>query len=213
MPENDPVDSIYFNLKELGIILVLSILAAVSGALVPSYLFPEERISDIVYGILVLPGPGAGVLIFGGILCFWLLVGLILVKKPGTAVAMSMLLIAFDLLFGNQVSHYPVAGCPVHRGHHYRSSMPDPGWTRTLELHPAGFFCHAESDNPCPCFAWSGKTRGNRYPAGSISPVLLYFRHPGTLLCVHLLPVSGEVPCCSRSCQYVLHAAFLAFLG
>ena len=103
MPENDPVDSIYFNLKELGIILVLSILAAVSGALVPSYLFPEERISDIVYGILVLPGPGAGVLIFGGILCFWLLVGLILVKKPGTAVAMSMLLIAFDLLFGNQV--------------------------------------------------------------------------------------------------------------
>jgi len=102
MPENDPVDSIYFNLKELGIILVLSILAAVSGALVPSYLFPEERVSDIVYGMLALPGPGAGVLIFGGILCFWLLVGLILVKKPGTAVAMSTLLIAFDLLFGNQ---------------------------------------------------------------------------------------------------------------
>jgi hypothetical protein len=102
MPENNPVDGIYFNLKELGIILVLSILAAVSGALVPSYLFPEERISDIVYGVLVLPGPGAGVLIFGGILCFWLLVGLILVKKHGTAVAMSMLLIAFDLLFGNQ---------------------------------------------------------------------------------------------------------------
>jgi hypothetical protein len=102
MTESDPENSIYFNLKELGIILVLSLLAAVSGALVPSVLFPEGRISDIVYGTLKLPGPGAGVLIFGGILCFWLLLGLILVKKPGTAAAMSMVLIAFDLLFGSQ---------------------------------------------------------------------------------------------------------------
>jgi hypothetical protein len=102
MTEKNPDDRIYFNPKELGIILVLSILAAVSGALVPSYLFPEGRISDIVYGVLNLPGPGAGVLIFGGILCFWLLAGLILVKKPGTAVAMSLILIAFDLLFGSQ---------------------------------------------------------------------------------------------------------------
>jgi len=99
MTKKDPEGSTYFNLKELGIILVLSILAAVSGALVPSYFFPEERISDIVYGVMGLPGPGAGVLISGGILCFWLLVGLILVKKPGTAAAMSLVLIAFDLLF------------------------------------------------------------------------------------------------------------------
>jgi hypothetical protein len=102
MTEKDPEDGIYFNLKELGIILVLSVLAAMSGALVPTYFFPEERISDIVYGVLNLPGPGAGVLIFGGILCFWLLVGLILIKKPGTAAAMSMVLIAFNLLFVSQ---------------------------------------------------------------------------------------------------------------
>jgi len=102
MTESDQDDGIYFNLKELGTILVLSLLAAVSGALVPSVLFPEGRISDIVYGMFSLPGPGAGVLIFGGILCFWFLLGLILVKKPGTAVAMSIVLIAFDLLFGSQ---------------------------------------------------------------------------------------------------------------
>jgi hypothetical protein len=96
-------DAIYFTLREMVFILLLSGAAAVSGVLVPSYLFPEGTISDFVYGTLGLPGPGAGVLVFGSILCFWLLVGLILVKKPGTAVAMAVSIIAFDLLFGNQV--------------------------------------------------------------------------------------------------------------
>jgi hypothetical protein len=99
---NDTGDGIYFSPKEIGIILALSALAAISGALVPSILFPENRISDIVYNVLHLPGPGAGVMIFGGILCFWLLLGIILVKKPGTAAAMSVILVAIDLLFGNQ---------------------------------------------------------------------------------------------------------------
>jgi hypothetical protein len=97
------VDSVYFSFREIGIILLLAVLAALSGAAVPSVLFPEGTISDLVYHTLGLPGPGAGVLIFGGILCFWLLAGLILVKKPGTAVAISVAIIAFDLLFGNQV--------------------------------------------------------------------------------------------------------------
>ena len=101
MTESVTPDTIYFTLREMGFIIVLSVLAAMSGALVPSWLFPEDRISDFVYGVLGLPGPGAGVFIFGGILCFWLLAGLILVKKP--AVAMSVVIIAFDLLFGNQV--------------------------------------------------------------------------------------------------------------
>jgi hypothetical protein len=102
MTETGNIGTVYFNFRELGLILLLSVLAAVSGALVPSYLFPEGRISDFVYGVLGLPGPGAGVLIFGGILCFWLIVGLILVKKPGTAVVISVMIIAFDLLFGQQ---------------------------------------------------------------------------------------------------------------
>lgn len=102
MTGSGAADTIYFSFRDLGLIILLSVLAALSGALVPSYLFPEGRISDFVYGVLHLPGPGAGVLIFGGILCFWLILGLILVKKPGTAVAMAIALIAFDLLFGNQ---------------------------------------------------------------------------------------------------------------
>jgi len=102
MPENGSGDGIYFSLREIGIILALSVLAALTGALIPSYFFPESRLSEYVYGMLELPGPGAGVLVFGSILCFWLLLGLILVKKPGTAAAMAMVLIAIDLLFGNQ---------------------------------------------------------------------------------------------------------------
>ncbi|MDD1694213.1 MAG: hypothetical protein LUQ71_05765 [Methanoregula sp.] len=94
---------IYFSLGELGLILLLSVLAALTGAIIPSLLFPEGKISDFVYTTLGLPGPGAGVFVFGSILCFWLLTGLVLVKKPGTAVAMSVVIIAFDLLLGTQV--------------------------------------------------------------------------------------------------------------
>jgi len=102
MAETIPGEGVYFSIKEIGIILALSVLAALTGALVPSYLFPEGTISSFVYDTLSLPGPGAGVFVFGSILCFWLLIGLILVKKPGTAVAMATVLVAIDLLFGIQ---------------------------------------------------------------------------------------------------------------
>ena len=95
MSGHNPDEGLYFSLREIGIIIILSILAAVTGALVPSYLFPEGRISDFVYNVLHLPGPGAGVMLFGGILCFWLVLGLIVIKKPGAAVAISVVLMVF----------------------------------------------------------------------------------------------------------------------
>jgi hypothetical protein len=103
MTEYGDRSTVYFTLRDLCTILLLSVLAAISGAVVPSYLFPEDRVSVIVYGVLGLPGPGAGVFIFGSILCFWLLTGLILVGKPGTAAAMAVAIIAVDLLIGSQV--------------------------------------------------------------------------------------------------------------
>jgi len=102
MAETENSGSIYFTVREIGILVLLSVLAALTGALVPSYLFPEDRVSAIVYGALGLPGPGAGVLIFGSILCFWLVLGLLVIKKTGSAVVMSVLIIAIDLLFGQQ---------------------------------------------------------------------------------------------------------------
>jgi hypothetical protein len=101
-PAAEPADTIYFTLQELGVIIALSVLAALSGALVPSWIFPDTTISDFVYSGLGLPGPGAGEVVFGGILCFWLLLGLFLVKKPGTAFAMAIILIAIDLMAGSQ---------------------------------------------------------------------------------------------------------------
>ena len=58
MPENGSGDGIYFSLKEIGLILTLSALAALTGALVPLYFFPEGLLSEYVYGMLELPGPG-----------------------------------------------------------------------------------------------------------------------------------------------------------
>ncbi len=43
-------------------------------------------------------------MVFGGILCFWLVLGLLLVKKPGTAVVMSLLVIAIDLLTAGETA-------------------------------------------------------------------------------------------------------------
>lgn len=92
----------YFSFRELGIIALLSILAVFSGTYAPVYLLPGGSISGFVHGFLMLPGPGAGVFVIGGILCFWLVLGLLLVKKRGTAVVMSLLVVAIDLLIGTQ---------------------------------------------------------------------------------------------------------------
>ena len=100
-PAAEPADTIYFTLQELGVIVVLSVPAALSGALVPSWIFPDTTISDFVYSTLGLPSR-SGELVFGSILCFWLLLGLLLVKKPGTAFAMAIVLIAIDLMAGSQ---------------------------------------------------------------------------------------------------------------
>ncbi len=59
MSENGSAgEGIYFSLMEIGLIIALSALAALTGALVPSYFFPEGRLSEYVYGMLKLPGPG-----------------------------------------------------------------------------------------------------------------------------------------------------------
>ena len=160
-----------------------------------------------------LPGPGAGVLVFGSILCFWLLLGLILVKKPGTAAAMAMVLIAIDLLFGNQaviiqsldvlfiVAIIIEAVCLF--------TAADPSWKYllplvlimlslvTLGIALLGLAKQGENDIPLVQFPTVYYVFGI---LGFCYAVICY-RHPGKVLCR------------SRSCQYVLSAAFLALLG
>lgn len=102
MTEESSGEGVYFTLNELGLIVLFAILAFATGAVVPSYLFPGDTVSSIVYQGLSLPGPGAGVLVFGSILCFWLVLGLRIVRKAGTACAIAVVIIALDLLFGQQ---------------------------------------------------------------------------------------------------------------
>jgi hypothetical protein len=92
----------YFPFREWVIIAFLAILAVISGVYAPTYLLPGGSVPTLMHAVMKLPGPGAGIMVFGGTLCFSLVLGLLLIKKPGTAVVMSLLVIAIDLLIGKQ---------------------------------------------------------------------------------------------------------------
>ena len=92
----------YFSFREWIIIVSLAILAVLTGVYAPTYLLPGGSVPTLMHAVMKLPGPGAGIMVFGGTLCFSLVLGLLLIKKPGTAVTMSLLIIAIDLLVGKQ---------------------------------------------------------------------------------------------------------------
>jgi hypothetical protein len=94
----------FFSFPELGFMGLLAILAVVSGTYGPQYLLPGGSTSGFVYSFLNLPGPGAGVLIFGGITCFWLILALIILKKPWTAIVVSIIIIAMNLLIAEELN-------------------------------------------------------------------------------------------------------------
>jgi|WetSurMetagenome_2_1015567.scaffolds.fasta_scaffold07111_6 hypothetical protein len=93
----------YFSFKELGIMALLAFLEMLTGTFALQYFLSGTDTSGFVYGALGLPGPGAGVLVFGSILCFWLMLGLLAVKKTGTAIVLSVMVMAFDLTIGGQI--------------------------------------------------------------------------------------------------------------
>lgn len=91
----------YFTFRDLVIIFFLAILAVITGTFAPDYI-AQGGVPTIMHGILKLPGPGAGIMLFGGTLCFSFVLGLLLIRKPRTAVVMSLLVIAMDLVIGKQ---------------------------------------------------------------------------------------------------------------
>lgn len=98
----------YFSLKELGIILSLSILAVITGTILPGILVAGGKgyMPALMHGILKFPSPSAGFIVFGGVLCFWLVLALLLVRKPWTAISVSLLIIVMDAIICQQP-------CPV----------------------------------------------------------------------------------------------------
>jgi hypothetical protein len=100
MDENRKTTPYYFNLKELVIIIIIGVLGAIAGQWVPYYLMPGGQIPNLVHTMLHLPGPGAGIVIFGGILCFWLLLAAAVIQKRGATILTSIVIIAVNLILG-----------------------------------------------------------------------------------------------------------------
>jgi hypothetical protein len=85
----------YFTSQELVIILVLALLAFLTSSFGLQYILPGGGGSGFVHGFLKLPGPGAGIFINSAFVCLWLVLGLLLIKKPGTAITMAVLMFIF----------------------------------------------------------------------------------------------------------------------
>jgi len=88
----------YFTQRELLIILALAVIAFLTAGFGINQILPGGGASSFVHGFLKLPGPGAGIFIGSAFTCLWLVLGLLLIKKPGTAILMAALIIVFSLL-------------------------------------------------------------------------------------------------------------------
>jgi hypothetical protein len=97
----------YFSPQDLCIILVMAVLAFLTSSFGLSHVLPGGSPPGLVHAFLKLPGPGAGIFISSAFICLWLVLGLLLIKKPGTALAMAVLIFLFmvglSLVMGRQV--------------------------------------------------------------------------------------------------------------
>jgi hypothetical protein len=90
----------YYSVQELGIIVVLAVIAFLTSSYGLAYILPGGNGSGFVHGFLKLPGPGAGIFISSAFICLWFVLGLLLIKKTGTAIIMAILVVAFTLVLG-----------------------------------------------------------------------------------------------------------------
>ncbi|WP_292368038.1 hypothetical protein [Methanoregula sp. UBA64] len=88
----------YFTPQDMGIIIILALLAFLTSSFGLQHILPGGGGSSFVHGFLKLPGPGAGIFISAAFTCLWLVLGLLIIKKPGTAITMAVLIFAFMLL-------------------------------------------------------------------------------------------------------------------
>lgn len=88
----------YFTREELLIIGVLAIIAFLTSNFGLGYILPGGTAPGLVHGFLNLPGPGAGIFISSAFVCVWLVLGLLLIRKPGTAILMTALVMILCLI-------------------------------------------------------------------------------------------------------------------
>ena len=88
----------YFTTQELGIIIALAVIAFLTSSFGLNKVLPGGSAPGLVHAFLKLPGPGAGIFIGSAFICVWLVLGLLLIKKTGTAILMSALVMIFSLV-------------------------------------------------------------------------------------------------------------------
>ena len=94
----------FFTPFELGLLLIIAVLTVICQSYLTRYLFPGGDISVFVYNTLNLPGPGSGVFLFGSIQIFWMILAVLIIKKPWTAIALSIITIALNLLIAEELN-------------------------------------------------------------------------------------------------------------
>jgi hypothetical protein len=90
----------YFSPQELGIILAIAVIAFLTSSYGLAYILPGGGGSSFVHGFLKLPGPGAGIFISSAFTCLWLVLSLLLIKKPGTAIVIAVLITLITIALG-----------------------------------------------------------------------------------------------------------------
>ena len=88
----------YFTLHDLIIIAALAVLAFLTSTYGLSYILPGGPGGGFAHGFLKLPGPGAGIFITSAFICLWLVLGLLMTKKPGAAIGIVILITIITLV-------------------------------------------------------------------------------------------------------------------
>ena len=83
----------YFTRNDLIIILILAVIAFLTSSYGLSHILPGGSAPGLVHGFLKLPGPGAGIFISSAFTCLWLVLAILITKKPGTVLLMSFIMI------------------------------------------------------------------------------------------------------------------------
>ena len=103
--------STYFTRNDLLIIIGLAIIAFLTASYGLVHVLPGGSAPGLVHGFLKLPGPGAGIFISSAFTCLWLVLGILLTRKPGTVIAIAVLIFVFSLVVSLALPASP-AGAP-----------------------------------------------------------------------------------------------------
>ena len=100
----------YFTRNDLLIIVGLAVIAFLTSSFALNSILPGGPGPGFVHGFMKLPGPGTGIFNVSAFICLWLVLGILLVKKPGTVILIAALILIFTLAFSLAMSGLGIHG-------------------------------------------------------------------------------------------------------